>query len=81
MAQKGKTLTFRVPGRSKPLTGVVKNPKATLGAIASKVAAKMGLAGTFEMLTESNDVLSPETPLADLPQDQAITLAAEFTPA
>jgi len=81
MKTKPKTLTFRVPGRRKPLTGVVKNPNATLGSVASKVASKMGLAGTFEMLTQANETLSPETPLQDLPDDQEITLAAELTPA
>lgn len=75
------TLKFRIPGRADPLVGVVKNPGATLGSIASKVASKMGLAGTFEMLTPDSKPLSPDTPLADLPADQEITLAAELTPA
>jgi hypothetical protein len=54
-----------------------------LGGVAAKVAGKLGLAGTFECLDrKKNDrVISPETKLADLPEDTEITLADNPTPA
>lgn len=73
------SITFRAPGRE-PLTGVVKNPSAKIGAVAARVALKMGLAGGFECLTRESEAIDPETPLADLP-DTEITLASELTPA
>ena len=74
-----KTLTFRTPGRE-PLTGRVKNPSAKLGAVAAKVAARFGIAGTFECIGKQGEALDPETPLSDLPEEE-ITLASELTPA
>ena len=75
-------LTFRVMGNRDPLTGVVRNPNATLGQVAAKVARKLGIAGTFECLNGKSEVLSPEIKLADLPDaDSEITLASELTPA
>jgi hypothetical protein len=55
----------------------------TVGALASSVAARLGLAGTFEMINQKGTVLRPETPLADLdPADSTdITLAPSLTPA
>ena len=77
----GRRLTFRALG-SDPVTGVVKNPQATLGTVAATAAARIGLAGTYECLTATNEVLSPETPLGDLPDEVTdITLASELTPA
>ena len=77
----GRRLTFRALG-SNPVSGVVKNPQATLGTVAAKAAARIGLAGTYECLDAKNEVLSPEIPLADLPEDVTdITLASELTPA
>ena len=77
-----RTLTFRVMGNRDPLTGVVKNPNATLGQVAAKVARKLGIAGTFECLNRESEVLLPDTKLADLPDaDSEITLASELTPA
>ena len=75
-----KTLTFRTVG-NQSLNGVVKNPNATLGTIAAKAARHLGLAGTFECLDRESRVLNPDTPLADLPADEEITLASELTPA
>ena len=74
-----KQLTFRVLGHE-PLTGTVKNPDAQLGKIAANVAAKLGIAGTFECLDRNSETLSPEMRLADLPDDE-ITLASDLTPA
>ena len=76
---KQKTLTFRVPGQGR-LSGIVKNPEAELGKVASGVAEKLGIAGAFECLDKSSQVISPETRLADLP-DEDITLASNLTPA
>ena len=76
---KGKQLTFHVRGRE-PLTGVMKNPDAPLGKVAAKLAAKLGIAGTFECLDRNERTISPETRLADLPDDE-ITLASDLTPA
>jgi hypothetical protein len=77
-----RTLTFRVMGSRDPLTGKVKNPNATLGQVAAKVARKLGIAGTFECLNRKSEVLLPETKLADLPDgDTEITLASDLTPA
>ena len=78
-AQKAKTLRFRTVD-GKTLTGEVKNPNGTLGNTAAKVAAKFGIAGTFECLNPDNKPVSPETRLADLP-DEEITLSSELTPA
>jgi len=60
---------------------LVRNPDAALGRVAAKAAAKFGIAGTFECLNARGDVLSPETRLADLPDEETITLASELTPA
>jgi len=73
------TLSFRVLGRE-PVSGKVKNPHATLGKVAAKVASKMGLAGSYEAVNKKGEVLSPDTRLVDLP-DEEITLASELTPA
>ena len=74
-----KQITFRALGRE-PLTGVVRNPDAKLGAVAAKIATKLGLAGVFECINTREEVISPDTRLADLP-DTEITLASELTPA
>ncbi len=74
-------LTFRALGRE-PLTGAVKNPNAKLGTVAARVAARLGVAGTFECLNhQTSEVIDPETPLADLPENSEILLAPELTPA
>ena len=75
-------LTFRLPNRE-AMTGRIRNPNATLGAVASRLASKEGFAGTFEMISSKNgEVLRPDTRLADLPQDDSvIDLAPELTPA
>jgi hypothetical protein len=74
-----KHLTFRVLGRE-PVSGRVKDPQATLGEVSQHVAARLGIAGAFECLDSKNRELSPETRLADLPEEE-ITLATELTPA
>jgi len=73
-------LTFRALG-SAPVTGVVKNPRATLGKVAALAASHLGIAGTFECMDEKNEVLAPETPLGELPRESSITLLPELTPA
>jgi hypothetical protein len=74
-----KKLTFEVEG-SEPQSGYVRNPSATLGTVASQVAGRMGLAGTFECLYQ-DQTLSPETPLEDLPDEATIRLSPQYTPA
>ena len=75
-----KQLTFRtLDGKS--LSGAVKNPDGQLGNTAARAAARLGVAGTFECLDPKNQPISPETRLADLPEDEEITLSSELTPA
>ena len=77
--QEAQSLTFRtVGGRS--FTGTVKNPSASVGSVASRLAARAGLAGTFELVDNKGLTLDPSTRLEDLP-DSEITLASELTPA
>ena len=79
MANGNKMLVFKtLDGRR--LKGTVKNPQATLGAVASRLAAKAGLAGTFEMVDKNGLTLDPNIKLADVQTDE-ITLASELTPA
>ena len=73
------TVTFRAFGR-KPLTGSVKNPNARLGDVAPRIAAHMGLGGTFECLNKASEAIDPQTRLVDLP-DGEITLSPDLTPA
>jgi len=78
----GRKITFRALGRA-PVTGVVRNPEALLGTVAAKVASRLGIAGSFEILDDRSEVLSPQTPLKDLPEreEAEYTLASELTPA
>ena len=75
-----KTLTFRTLG-GKTFSGKVKSPGATVGSVASRLAAKAGLAGTFELVNEEGVTLDPNTKLEDLPDGETITMASELTPA
>jgi hypothetical protein len=75
-----RTLSFKVMGRE-PLSGVVRNPDATIGSVAPKIAERLGIAGTFEVLDAKGQTLSPSTRLADLPDKEELTLASELTPA
>jgi hypothetical protein len=59
---------------------IVKNPCARLGNVAARIAARAGLAGTFEMIAKNGATLDPNTELKDL-DDEEITLASELTPA
>jgi hypothetical protein len=80
MMVKEKRLTFRALGR-KPITGRVRNPDARLGDVAARVANRVGIAGAFEALDPRGRVISPDTPLDDLPEDEPVTLASDLTPA
>ena len=65
-----KTLTFQtLDGRQ--FKGTVKNPQATLGAVASRLAARVGLAGSFEMVDKNGLTLDPNIKLADVQTDQS----------
>ena len=76
----GTDLTFHVRGRE-PVSGRIRNPEAKLGAVATKVASRFGIAGTFECLDHANgEVISPECRLRDLPGSD-VALAPELTPA
>lgn len=78
-----KRLTFEVEGRE-PQSGFVRNPDATLGSVAAQVASRVGLAGTFQCLREDGNgetLLSPDTPLSELPSETAIRLSPQYTPA
>jgi hypothetical protein len=76
----GKTLSFKVMGRE-PLSGVVRNPEATIGSVAPKIAERLGIAGTFEVLDAKGQTVNPSMKLADLPDKEELTLASELTPA
>ena len=71
-------LTFCAKGCD-PVSCLV-SPNVPLGEVAASVAARWDMAGTFECLNSKCETLSPETPIADLP-DEEITLASELTPA
>lgn len=75
-----KTLRFRTPSGDQ-VVGRVKNPDATLGTTAARLAARLGIAGSFECVGPDNQVIAPDTRLADLPDEAEITLASELTPA
>ena len=77
-----KIIKFRTLN-GKPLTATIRNiEKKTLGAVAKSAAERLHLAGAFECLDpRSSEVISPESPLADLPDTEEIVLASELTPA
>jgi hypothetical protein len=60
--------------------GAIKKPSARLGRVAAKIAARAGLAGTFEMVAKNGATLDPRMELKDLP-DEEITLVSELGPA
>jgi hypothetical protein len=73
------TIRFRtLNGRT--FRGAVKKPSARLGPVAARIAARAGLAGTFEMVGKNGATLDPCTELKDLP-DEEITLVSELSPA
>ena len=75
-----KTLTLKtLDGRS--FTGKVKNGAATLASIAGKIASEAGLAGSFELIDESDPdtALDPNTRLDEAPE--TIVMSPELTPA
>ena len=77
---KSKVLTFRtLDGRA--YTGAVKNGAAKLGSVASRLATRAGLSGTFELVDKEGVSLDPNTPLEDLPDGEEIAIASELTPA
>ena len=73
-------ITFSVVGSDVSRSGYVMNGRATLGSVAARVARSMGLAGGFQCLTPESELLSPETPLEDLPTED-VRLIADHTPA
>jgi hypothetical protein len=80
MANGTKTLQFKTV-QGEPVTGTVVNPDATIGSLAPRIAQRLGIAGTFEVLDANSRVLNPQTRLADLPDGAELTLASELTPA
>ncbi len=75
-----KTLTFKtLDGRT--FSGEVKNGAAKLGSVASRLASRAGLSGTFELVDHEGVSLDPNTPLDDLPDGEEIAIASELTPA
>jgi len=62
--------------------GIAKNTSASIGSIASRLAAThAGIAGTFQILDKNGIALDPNTTLANLPEAEELTLASELTPA
>ena len=75
-----KSLTFKtLDGRT--YTGAVKNGTARLGAVASRLASRAGLSGTFELVDKRGLSMDPNTPLEDSPDGEEIAIASELTPA
>ena len=79
----GQKLTFRtLNGQS--VSGTVTDPTATVGALSAIAATRLGIAGPAEAINPANaEVLTPETPLSELPDaDNAeLVLAPSLTPA
>ena len=75
-----KTLKFRTLG-GRTFTGAVKNPSAKLGTVASRLAARAGLSGTFELVNRRGVTLNPDTELKNLPENEEVIMASELTPA
>ncbi|GIW89858.1 MAG: hypothetical protein KatS3mg109_0290 [Pirellulaceae bacterium] len=75
-----KTVTFQTLG-GRRLKAKVKNGSATVGALASRAAARAGLAGSFELLDDRGATLDPNTRLDALADDQTLTMVSELTPA
>ncbi|MBN2564805.1 MAG: hypothetical protein JXB46_03760 [Candidatus Eisenbacteria bacterium] len=75
-----KTLTLRtLDGRT--FSGNIKNPAATLGSVAARVAELAGLAGAYETVDPKTGLaLDPNTTLADLPEGELV-VASDLTPA
>ena len=81
-------LTFRSrrpdpsTGRSS-ISGVVKNPSAPLGRVASRLAKRFGIAGTYEIISRKRGLtLDPNTTLSQLPaEEDDFVLSPEYTPA
>ena len=69
-----KTLSFKTLA-GKTVKGQVKNAQATLGEVASRVAAREGLAGSFELVNKRGATLDPLTTLDDLPDGEEVVLA------
>ena len=78
--QDARKVTFSVLGSNLSRTGLVRNGRATLGAVAARVARTLGLAGTFQCLTPESQLLSPDMALEDLPTDD-VKLVSDHTPA
>jgi len=75
-----KSLTFKtLDGRT--FSGEVKNGAARLGSVASRLAGRAGLSGTFELVDREGVSLDPNLPLDDLPDGEEIAIASELTPA
>lgn len=73
-------LTFSVVGSGQSRSGYVSNGRAKLGDVAARVAHTLGLTGGFQCLTPESELLSPETPLEDLPTED-VRLVSDHTPA
>lgn len=73
-----KTLCFKtLDGRS--FSGTVKNPGASVGAVASHLARKAGLTNCELIDAKTNLTIDPETRLTDLPEE--ILMSPALTPA
>jgi hypothetical protein len=73
-------ITFSVVGSDQSRSGYVNNGRAKLGDVATRVARMLGLAGGFQCLTPESELLSPETPLEDLPTED-VRIVSDHTPA
>lgn len=72
-------ISFRVLGKDPPIKGVVRDGTQKLGNVLRRLGSRLGLAGSYEALDGNSQVISVDTPLADLPD--SVTLAPELTPA
>ena len=76
-----RTLTFKSL-RGESFRGRVKNPAAPIGRVAAKCADKLGIAGSFEIISPRGVTVPADTTLGDLPEDEdEYVISSELTPA
>jgi hypothetical protein len=72
-------VTFRWGTGSR--TGTIRNPQASVGSVADRLAKQIGISGAFQVLRDG-EPLSPDTPLREIPGDEIVLdLVPSLTPA
>ena len=79
--KEGSPLVFNVIGGRK-VSGTVRDANATVGTVAVHAARHLNVAGVFEVIGPGGDVIKPDTPLSELPDDvDTYGLSPALTPA